>query len=117
MHSIPLVVALSSLESAVSNTAVRADTFTNPVVYEDFADNDVSKGPDGLFYFSASNMHFFPGAPILRSADLVNCEMIGHSVPTLNFGYNYNLNGGVAYRGGTWASTMRYRRAIRRGTG
>ena len=111
MRSISLVVALSSLASAASNTVVRADTgtFTNPVVYEDFADNDVSKGPDGLFYFSASNMHFSPGAPILRSADLVNWEMIGHSVPTLTFGDNYDLNGGVAYRGGTWASTMRYR--------
>ena len=111
MRSVSLVVALSSLVSAasISNPAVRADTFTNPVVYEDFADNDVSKGPDGLFYFSASNMHFSPGAPLLRSADLVNWEMIGHSVPTLAFGDNYDLNGGVAYRGGTWASTMRYR--------
>lgn len=54
-------------------------------------------------------MHFSPGAPILRSADLVNWEMIGHSVPTLTFGDNYDLNGGVAYRGGTWASSMRYR--------
>jgi hypothetical protein len=37
--------------------------------------------------------------------------MIGHSVPTLQFGDNYDLNGGVAYRQGTWASTMRYRKS------
>lgn len=87
-----------------------ARTFNNPVVYEDFADNDVSVGPDGLFYFSASNMHYSPGAPILRSYDLANWEIIGHSVPTLDFGdVRYNLAGGKAYRGGTWASTMRYR--------
>ncbi|EKG09699.1 Glycoside hydrolase family 43 [Macrophomina phaseolina MS6] len=84
-------------------------TFSNPVVYEDFADNDVSVGPDGLFYFSASNMHYSPGAPILRSYDLANWELIGHSVPSLDFGERYNLTGGQAYRGGTWASTMRYR--------
>ena len=83
--------------------------FQNPVVYEDFADNDVSVGPDGLYYFSASNMHYSPGAPILRSGDLVNWEFIGHSVPSLDFGERYNLTGGHAYRGGTWASTMRYR--------
>lgn len=89
--------------------AAQSGTFTNPVVYEDFADNDVSVGPDGAFYFSASNMHYSPGAPLLRSYDLANWELIGHSVPTLNFGDNYNLVGGQAYRGGTWASTLRYR--------
>lgn len=86
-----------------------ADYFQNPVIYEDFADNDVSTGPDGLYYFSASNMHYSPGAPILRSGDLVNWELIGHSVPSLDFGEKYNLTNGRAYRGGTWASTMRYR--------
>ncbi|KAF2182260.1 glycoside hydrolase family 43 protein [Zopfia rhizophila CBS 207.26] len=91
-----------------------ATTFNNPVVYEDFADNDVSVGPDGVYYFSASNMHYSPGAPILRSYDLVNWEIIGHSVPTLDFGdVRYNLAGGKAYRGGTWASTMRYRASNR----
>jgi beta-xylosidase len=78
-------------------------------VYEDFADNDVSMGPDGLYYFSASNMHYSPGAPILRSADLVNWDLIGHSVPSLDFGSQYNLTDGRRYRGGTWASTLRYR--------
>ncbi|KAI1773454.1 glycoside hydrolase family 43 protein [Hypoxylon cercidicola] len=87
----------------------QSGSFQNPVVYEDFADNDVSVGPDGLYYFSASNMHYSPGAPILRSGDLVNWEFIGHSVPTLDFGEKYNLTNGHAYRGGTWASTMRYR--------
>lgn len=79
-------------------------------MYEDFADNDVSMGPDGAYYFSASNMHYSPGAPLLKSWDLVNWELIGHSVPFLDFGDGYNLtNGQREYRGGTWASTMRYR--------
>ncbi|KAL9107174.1 MAG: hypothetical protein Q9227_007874 [Pyrenula ochraceoflavens] len=56
-------------------------------------------------------MHFSPGAPVLKSYDLVNWEIIGHSVPTLDFGANYNLDGGNAYRGGTWASTLRYRKS------
>jgi beta-xylosidase len=85
-------------------------TFSNPVIYEDFPDNDISVGPDGAYYFSASNFHFSPGAPILRSEDLVNWDVIGHSIPRLNFGNGYDLlNGERAYRGGTWASAMRYR--------
>lgn len=65
-------------------------------------------GPDGAFYFSASNFHFSPGAPILKSYDLANWTPIGHSVPTLDFGDNYDMVGGTAYRRGTWASTLRY---------
>ena len=68
-------------------------------------------GPDGYFYLSASNFHFSPGAPILRSSDLQNWENIGHSVPTLDFGDTYSLISGQAYRHGTWASSMRYRKS------
>jgi beta-xylosidase len=88
-------------------------TFRNPVVYEDFPDNDISVGPDNAFYFSASNFHYSPGAPILKSFDLVNWQLIGHSVPRLEFGDGYDLpaSGERAYRGGTWASSLRYRKS------
>ncbi|KAF9888503.1 hypothetical protein FE257_008610 [Aspergillus nanangensis] len=90
--------------------AVRGQNFSNPVIYEDFADNDIFRGPDGSFYYSASSMHYSPGAPILQSWDLVNWELIGHSVPVLDFGTNYDLtNNQSAYNLGTWASTLRYR--------
>lgn len=87
-----------------------AESFANPVVYEDFSDNDVWRGPNGAFYFSASSFHFSPGAPILKSYDLVNWDFIGHSVPTLEWAPKYNMTGGTtAYNRGIWASTMRYR--------
>ncbi|KAH6661918.1 glycosyl hydrolase [Plectosphaerella plurivora] len=88
------------------------DTFKNPVIYSDFPDNDIFRGPDDKYYFSASNFHYSPGAPILRSDDLVNWDIIGHSIPRMTFGDNYDLpldGSAHAYRGGTWASTMRYR--------
>ncbi|KKA29859.1 hypothetical protein TD95_000414 [Thielaviopsis punctulata] len=91
-----------------------AATFNNPVVFSDFPDNDVSKGPDGAYYFSASSFQFSPGAPIMKSTDLVNWELIGHSVPDVAaFGSTYELNttGNPSYVGGVWASTMRYRKS------
>ncbi|PSN69321.1 glycosyl hydrolase family 43 protein [Corynespora cassiicola Philippines] len=101
-----LLFSLVSLIPGVSSQ----ETFRNPVLYEDYPDNDVSVGPDGAFYFSASNFHFSPGAPILRSYDLVNWEPVGHSIPRLTFGEGYDLPPGQrAYRAGTWASTLRYR--------
>ena len=82
--------------------------FENPVLWEDLADIDIIRVGD-VFYYSASNMHYSPGAPILRSFDLVHWEYVGHSIPTLDFGPAYDLKGGRAYVGGTWASFFGYR--------
>ncbi|KAH9883488.1 family 43 glycosyl hydrolase [Xylariomycetidae sp. FL2044] len=83
-------------------------TFSNPVLWEDLADLDVFR-VDDAWYYSASTMHYSPGAPILRSYDLVNWEYIGHSVPKLEWASKYDLtNGAQAYVEGIWASTMRY---------
>lgn len=99
--------------STVASYATPHKSFNNPVIYSDFADNDVFLGPDGkTFYFMGSNMQYSPGAPILRSWDLVNWELISHAVPFLNFGPQYNMtNGQTAYNEGTWASTLRYRKS------
>lgn len=84
-------------------------TFDNPILWYDLADIDIFR-VDDAFYYSASTMHYSPGAPILKSYDLVNWEFIGHSVPSLAFGDKYNLDGrGTAYVNGIWASGMRYR--------
>lgn len=85
--------------------------FTNPVIWEDLADLDIIR-VGKVYYYSASNMHYSPGAPILRSYDLVHWQFIGHSVPVLDFGPDYNLQDGHrAYVRGTWASFLGYRKA------
>jgi beta-xylosidase len=97
--------------SAVSlpATGVQAQqTFTNPVIWQDFADVDVIRVGD-TFYLSASTMHYSPGAPVLRSWDLVNWEFAGHSVPELDFGPKYDLDGGRGYVRGIWASSLNHR--------
>jgi beta-xylosidase len=85
-------------------------TFRNPILWEDLADADILRVGD-TYYYSASNMHYSPGAPILRSYDLVHWEYAGHSVPVLEFGPDYDLNGGSAYVKGTWASFLGYRKS------
>jgi len=87
-------------------------TFHNPVIWEDLADTDIFRVGDA-YYYSASNMHYSPGAPILRSYDLVHWEYIGHSVPVLDFGPQYDMSGGDAYVQGTWASFLGYRKSDR----
>ncbi|WP_031030727.1 glycoside hydrolase 43 family protein [Streptomyces sp. NRRL WC-3725] len=85
-----------------------ASTYTNPVIWQDFADIDVIRVGD-TYYASASTMHYSPGAPVLRSYDLVHWEIAGHSVPVLDFGAKYDLNGSRGYVRGIWASSLAYR--------
>jgi beta-xylosidase len=87
---------------------IHAANFTNPVLWEDLADNDVFRVGD-VYYYTASTMHYSPGAPILQSYDLVNWEYVGHAVPNLPWGAKYNLTSGNAYVKGIFASSMRYR--------
>jgi beta-xylosidase len=111
--SSPSASASSSPSSSPSGSPTPwppSATFSNPVLWEDFPDNDVFR-LGNAYYYSASSFHESPGAPIMRSYDLVHWEVIGHSVPSLDFGSNYSLSGGRAYVKGIWASTLRYRQS------
>ncbi|HEX6341156.1 glycoside hydrolase 43 family protein [Umezawaea sp.] len=102
----------SRTASPACATGPRASTFTNPVLWQDFADIDIIR-VDDTYYYSASTMHYSPGAPVLRSYDLVNWEFAGHSVPRLDFGSKYDLSGSRAYVNGIWASFLSHRKSNR----
>ncbi|KAF5648056.1 xylosidase glycosyl hydrolase [Fusarium sp. NRRL 52700] len=92
-----------------SAAAALAEKFTNPVIWEDLSDVEVTRAGDAYF-MTASTFHYSPGAPVLRSYDLVNWEHIGHSVPVLDWSSKYSLeNGQRAYVKGIWASSLQYR--------
>ncbi|KAL4789743.1 glycosyl hydrolase [Aspergillus venezuelensis] len=84
--------------------------FTNPILWEDLPDLETFRVNE-TYYMSASSFHFSPGAPILKSGDLVHWEYIGHSVPFLPPSERFTLDGvrPTAYGKGVWASTMKYR--------
>ncbi|MFK4265761.1 glycoside hydrolase family 43 protein [Streptomyces milbemycinicus] len=98
----------SSRAAEAQGPSAAAASYTNPVIWQDFADIDIIRVGD-TYYYSASTMHYSPGAPILRSYDLVNWEFAGHSVPVLDFGAKYDLNGARGYVRGIWASSLAYR--------
>lgn len=104
MHSTLSIVLLALIRLAVAATLLK-----QPVLWEDLADLDVFRVND-TWYYSASTMHYSPGAPILESKDLVNWQYIGHSVPHLDFGPAYDLtNRTNAYVKGVFASSLRRR--------
>ncbi|GKT83869.1 glycosyl hydrolase family 43 protein [Colletotrichum tofieldiae] len=100
---------LSPVLLAAAATVVAQDTFSNPVLWQDLADLEVIRVND-TYYYTASTMHYSPGAPVLKSYNLVDWEFVGNSVPELIFGDEYYLNGtSRAYVGGIWASSLQYR--------
>lgn len=80
------------------------------MVWEDLPDPEVLRVGD-VYYMSASSFHFSPGAPILRSYNLVDWEYVGHSIPELPPSSRFSLDGKrpTAYGKGVWASTLKYR--------
>lgn len=92
---------VDSLGNSLSNT------FRNPVIYADVPDVSVIRVGDD-YYMISTTMHLMPGAPVMKSKDLVNWEIIGYVFDKLTDNPSYDLNGGTVYGWGQWASSIRY---------
>lgn len=85
----------------------KTEYFTNPVIYADVPDIDVIRvGSD--YYMVSTTMHLMPGAPIMKSKDLVNWEIISYLFDEIKDSPLYDLEGGNVYGQGQWASSLRY---------
>ncbi|MEI6945644.1 glycoside hydrolase 43 family protein [Paraflavisolibacter sp. H34] len=81
--------------------------YTNPVIWADVPDLSVTRaGSD--FYLISTTMHLMPGAPIMKSRDLVHWDMTRYVFDSLTDHSKYNLTGGTVYGRGQWASSIRY---------
>ena len=92
------------------NTAVAATTSTvcNPIIWSDVPDCDVIRVGD-TYYMVSTTMYFTPGAPIMKSKDLVSWEICNYVYDTLANGDVQNLtNGKHDYAHGQWATSLRY---------
>lgn len=82
-------------------------TFTNPVLWTDLPDPDVTQVGDTLYMVSTS-MHLLPGVTILKSLDLVNWDIATNVVPQFDDDPFFNMQGGNRYGKGQWATALRY---------
>lgn len=79
-------------------------TYTNPVINADYSDPDVCVvGED--YYLTASSFNCVPGLPILHSKDLVNWEIIGHALKSIEPSDVYDK---PSHGNGVWAPSIRY---------
>ncbi|MCG2616234.1 glycoside hydrolase 43 family protein [Terrimonas sp. NA20] len=81
--------------------------YTNPVMWADVPDMSVTRsGSD--YYLISTTMHLMPGAPVMKSKDLVHWEIASYVFDSLTDNSKYNLLNGTVYGRGQWASSIRY---------
>jgi beta-xylosidase len=107
------VINFSALACAalVSAQAIAAGpSYRNPAIFADCP--DVSLCCDGKYYYMVSTtMHMVPGAPVMRSKDMLRWEMVGYVFDRFDFAPEFSFedpNGKTAYSGGQWASSFKY---------
>ncbi len=80
----------------------------NSVFYRsDFPDVDVIRVGD-TYYAITTTMHFFPGAEILASKDLIHWKHETYVYETLDSTPSQRLEGGNVYGKGMWAASLRF---------
>ena len=76
-----MAAGISMAGSCPAEAAIVADngdgTFTNPVIFSDVPDEDIIRVGD-TYYMISTTMHLSPGAPIMKSYDLVNWEIVNY---------------------------------------
>ena len=81
-----------------------AQTYTNPIIHEDFSDPDAIR-VGNWFYMIASSFTSVPGLPILRSDDLVHWQLMGYALKN-NVPADYYKK--VQHGAGVWAPSIRF---------
>lgn len=91
-------------------------TYTVPILNSDVPDVSVERVPAAendegrdIYYMVSTTMHLSPGAPIMKSYDLVNWEIVNYVFDRAGIGDSFSLrNGQNSYGQGQWASSLRY---------
>lgn len=88
--------------------ALETGQISNPVIWADVPDPDIIRVGD-TYYMVSTTMYFTPGAPIMKSKDLVSWEICSYVYDTLADGAKQTLTGGEHdYAHGSWAASLRY---------
>ena len=105
-----------SPDPAYTSTDRGDGTYSVPLLMADVPDVSVERVPAAendegrdVYYMISTTMHLSPGAPIMKSYDLVNWEIVSYVYDRLEIGDAFSLrNGQNSYGQGQWASSLRY---------
>lgn len=103
-------------ESSYTSTDTGEGTYSVPLLNADVPDVSVERVPASqnaegrdIYYMISTTMQLSPGAPIMKSYDLVNWEIVNYAFDRLAIGDAASLrNGSNSYGQGQWASSLRF---------
>ncbi|MEF3402410.1 carbohydrate binding domain-containing protein [Agromyces sp. CCNWLW203] len=103
-------------ESSYTTTDNGDGTYSVPLLNADVPDVSVERVPASqndegrdVYYMISTTMQLSPGAPIMKSYDLVNWEIVNYAFDRLDIGDAASLrNGSNSYGQGQWASSLRF---------
>lgn len=95
------------LATWVCNAQTESTMCTNPMMWADVPDMSIARNGDN-FYLISTTMHLMPGAPVMKSQDLVHWEIASYVFDSLSDNSKYDLIDGTVYGRGQWASSIRY---------
>ncbi|MEE6282538.1 family 43 glycosylhydrolase [Georgenia sunbinii] len=106
----------SSPPASYTTTDQGDGTYTVPLLNSDVPDVSVERVPAAendegrdIYYMISTTMHLSPGAPIMKSYDLVNWEIVNYVYDRISIADPASLrNGQNSYGAGQWASSLRY---------
>ena len=116
LRAAALLIVLVMLSSCGQKNTITSEdgtvkhliTANNPLIWDDIPDVDVIR-VDDAYYMVSTTMFFMPGAPIMRSYDLVHWELVCYVYDILEDNDQFNLVGDQnSYSRGQWASSIRY---------
>lgn len=104
------------LGASFTSTDKGDGTYTAPILASDVPDVSVERVPatendEGrdIYYMISTTMHLAPGAPIMKSYDLVNWETVNYVYSRFDISDAASLrNGQSSYGQGQWASSLKY---------
>ena len=100
--------AADSMETSEDKTEKLPEhSIANPIIWADVPDPDVIRVGD-YYYMVSTTMHMTPGAPIMRSADMADWELVSYAYDVLEDDNIHNLINGNVYGRGSWAASIRY---------
>ncbi|HEX5858598.1 MAG TPA: family 43 glycosylhydrolase [Microbacterium sp.] len=103
-------------DSGYTSTDKGDGTYTVPLINADVPDVSVERIPASendegrdIYYMISTTMHLSPGAPIMKSYDLVNWEIVNYVFDRADISDSFSLrNGQSSYGQGQWASSIRH---------
>lgn len=102
--------------SAYTSSDKGDGTYSVPLFNADVPDVSVERIPAAqndegrdIYYMISTTMHLSPGAPIMKSYDLVNWEIVNYVFDRADISDSFSLrNGQTSYGQGQWASSIRF---------